>query len=74
MNIVKIAMALILALVVILIAFALIPSLFASSTPILQNVTYKSQYPSTLALLSIVPLLFVVLILVAIFYFFEVKE
>jgi ABC-type transport system involved in multi-copper enzyme maturation permease subunit len=74
MNIVKVAMALILALVVILIAFALIPSLFASATPILQNGTYKSQYPSTLALLSIVPLLFVVLILVAIFYFFEVRE
>jgi cytochrome bd-type quinol oxidase subunit 2 len=67
-------MALILALVVILIAFALIPSLFASSTTILTNATYKREYPSTLALLNIVPLLFVVLILVAIFYFFEVKE
>ena len=62
------------ALIAIVVGVALLPSVFSGVTTVAGNATYKAAYPSTISLVTILPLIFAVIILVGAVMFLTFRE
>jgi hypothetical protein len=70
----RLAVGIIVAVVVIVIAVSLIPTIMSSTAAVSTNTTYKKDFPSAMSLLILIPLIFVAGILVIILYMLFTKE
>ncbi|MEM3862164.1 MAG: hypothetical protein QW203_06770 [Thermoplasmatales archaeon] len=62
------------ALIAIVVGVALLPSVFSGVTTVTNNATYKAAFPSTVSLVTILPLIFAVIILVGAVLFLTFRE